>query len=81
MNNRREILRKKKEDWNISKTLGIDILEVSKLDSDILEFKINWGSFGEVTPEKATEFSNKLNECISLVKSMNEYAISEDSAQ
>lgn len=76
MNKKINLLKKKRE-WNLSKNLSIDIMETGEIGSEILQFGINWGALGTVTPEKATEFSNKLNECVALVKGMNEFALSE----
>ena len=77
MNKKINLLKKKRE-WNLSKNLSIDIMETGEIGSEILQFGINWGALGTVTPEKATEFSNKLNECVALVKGMNEFVLSED---
>lgn len=46
----------------------------TEFQSNILKFGISWGALGTVTPDRAREFSNKLNECISLVSAMNGFA-------
>lgn len=74
MANKREILLKKRQEWNSSENLHIDIMETTEFQSNILKFGISWGALGTVTPDRAREFSNKLNECISLVSAMNGFA-------
>lgn len=72
---RKRKLKSRQRDWNLSASCGIEIFETSGFGDEFLKFGINFGALGTITIERATEFSNKLNECIKLVKYMNSEAV------
>ena len=73
--NKEEVLKRMQMGWDRRST-NIEISEIQNIDSKIKKYGINWSAIGVVTLEEAREFSNNLNECMSLVNQMNQLSLS-----